>query len=601
MFKKLMSLLLSILMILSVFGASTVLAEDNETEILGPGTNIETLPEIAEGCNRYFFYMPKSWENEYSDTAGIYWWEGTGAQSSWPGVEAYKADAEGLYYYDVPKDVSSVMWNNYIDSGNDYESPEYKASKTSGNICTEYYEAGESNLYPDGLESFNNMVWVADFSECYCMEFDVRGVCGDWYYYYGNGEYGTTSEKGDVVYTERSMNGEYCRHKRPTYSDTLPELSANSNRYFFYVPDSWQFESRFDFEVIFDEVGIAYLEYADEENIFFCDLPKNTKEFYIVNKDKKVCSTSPAPVVPDFKLQDCDGKILVIDPSWTITSIVDGKDINYGFWHYYYGNGEYGETPKEEEFEYPPVAEGCNRYFFYMPEFWCNDYTDTAGIYWWEGTGAQSSYPGLKANKADAEGVYYYDVPKDVESIIWNNYMDLLMEQMESLKYLDLSTEIIYADSYDPDDTVTYPDGLESFNGMIYVVSGVKIDREYVSLNVYSGEWYYYYGNGEYGITPNRGDGEIYSDAIIKKEDYLLPPYLGDADENEVVNIKDATHIQKFVAGMDVPEIFKPIGDVDGSGDITVKDATAIQKYLAGMDTGYKIGTYVLDYYKNTQ
>ena len=119
--------------------------------------------------------------------------------------------------------------------------------------------------------NFNNMVWVADFSECYCMEFDVRGVNGDWYYYYGNGEYGTTPEKGEVIYTERSLNGEYCRHERPTYSDTLPELSVNSDRYFFYMPDSWQYESRFDFEVIFDEVGIAYLEYADAEGVFFCD------------------------------------------------------------------------------------------------------------------------------------------------------------------------------------------------------------------------------------------------------------------------------------------------------------------------------------------
>lgn len=345
MSKKLLSVILSFLIVLSVFSAMPVLAEDNETEILGPGVGENTLPEIAEGCNRYFFYMPKSWENEYTQTAGIYWFEGTGAHDSWPGVEANKADAEGLYYYDVPKDVTSVIWNNYFDGGMDFDSPEYKAAQLSGGICTEYYEAGESPLYPDGLESFNNMVWVVDYNDCYCMEFDVPGVCGDWYYYYGNGEYGTTPEKGDVFYTERSLGGEYCRHNRPTYSEILPELSSDYNRYFFYMPDYWQFENRFELKVQYDNSGITYLEYADAEGVFFCDLPKETKAFYIVYGDEKVKSASPAPVVPDFSLQECCGKILVIDMDWLITDMSTGNNIYSGFWFYYYGNGEYGDVP----------------------------------------------------------------------------------------------------------------------------------------------------------------------------------------------------------------------------------------------------------------
>ena len=506
MTKKLMSLLLSIFIIMSFLGTSVVFANDNETEILGPGAEDKVLPEVAEGCNRYFFYMPKSWENEYSQTAGIYWWENTGAQDSHPGVEAHKADADGLYYYDVPTDVCTVMWNNFLDGGSDTTSPEYKATKLTGSICTEYYEPGESELYPDGLESFNNMVWVVDYSDCYCMEFDVRGVCGEWYYYYGNGEYGTTPDKGDVVYTERTLGGEYCRHERPTYSDTLPELSVNSNRYFFYMPDSWQYESRFDFEVVFDEVGIAYLEYADAEGIFFCDLPKNAKEFYIINGDEKVCSTSPAPVVPDFKLQDCDGKILVIDPSWTVTSIVDGKNINYGFWYYYYGNGEYGETPKEEEFEYPPVAEGCNRYFFYMPKSWENEYSQTAGIYWWEGTGAQSSWPGVEAHKADAENVYYYDVPKDVERIIWNNYVQLSPDLVVGPEYsATRQTHEVDVGEYMIFDEMCDYVGMGNHDGDIYVTREKCFCDDYPECQKSSGMFYTYNGKGEYrGVFPDR-------------------------------------------------------------------------------------------------
>lgn len=247
--------------------------------------------------------------------------------------------------------------------------------------------------------------------------------------------------------------------------------------------------------------------------------------------------------------------------------------------------------PGVEENTLPEVAEGCNRYYFYMPEFWKNEYSVSAGIYWWEGTGAQSSWPGVKANKADAENVYYYDVPKDVDKIIWNNYMNLSFEEYEAFSYMNMQTCNINAASYATDDSDTYPNGLESFDGMIYVLSGIYASYDKM---VWSGEWYYYYGNGEYGITPVRGDGSVYTDEIVPKEDYILPPYLGDADGNGVVNIKDATHLQKLIAGIDVEDVSVLVGDVDDSGEINIKDANVIQKCIAGIDTGFKVGEYVL-------
>ena len=466
MLKKLLSVIISVLIVVSVFSSFSAFATENETEILGPGVSNDKLPAIAEGCNRYFFYLPKSWENEFTQTAGIYWWEGTGAHDSWPGVEANKADAEGLYYYDVPKDVTSVFWNNFLDGGRNFDSPIYEAAQTSGNVCTEYYEAGESPLYPDGLESFNNMVYVINFDECNCNDFVYPHTFGgDWYFYYGNGEYGTTPEKGEVFYTER-YRGNIYSHGKPSEPSTLPE-----------------------------------------------------------------------------------------------------------------------------------VSQGYNRYFFYMPDYWYNDYTDTAGIYWWEGTGAQSSWPGVKANKTDVENVYYYDVPKDVTTIIWNNYVDLLMEVSESLYYLDIYTINVPASGYDPEESATYPDGIETFDGMIFVTGGIYNTSDFIGKLRFTGEWYYYYGNGEYGTTPNRGDGEVYTDSVKMGVNDLQPPILGDADENKTVNIKDVTCIQKFVAGVEGVNVFELNGDVDKNGTVNVKDATAIQKHLAGMDTNFEIGDYT--WFKN--
>ncbi len=60
----------------------------------------------------------------------------------------------------------------------------------------------------------------------------------------------------------------------------------------------------------------------------------------------------------------------------------------------------------------------------------------------------------------------------------------------------------------------------------------------------------------------------------------------GDADCSGAVNIKDATEIQKHVAGLlTLSAEGMKNGDVDASSAINVKDATAIQKYIAGIIT----------------
>ncbi|MBQ4569174.1 MAG: starch-binding protein [Ruminococcus sp.] len=65
---------------------------------------------------------------------------------------------------------------------------------------------------------------------------------------------------------------------------------------------------------------------------------------------------------------------------------------------------------------------------------------------------------------------------------------------------------------------------------------------------------------------------------------------LGDADGNGIVNVKDATSIQKHVAELiTLSEDGIVAADSDGNGTVNVKDATAIQKHIAGMETGFDI------------
>lgn len=62
----------------------------------------------------------------------------------------------------------------------------------------------------------------------------------------------------------------------------------------------------------------------------------------------------------------------------------------------------------------------------------------------------------------------------------------------------------------------------------------------------------------------------------------------GDADLNGSVNIKDATLIQKYVAGLTALDgVSEQLADADANGTVNVKDATLIQKFVAGIVTEF--------------
>ena len=207
---------------------ATVIETEPETQVpeTEPATVIETEPVITDPvwpedddsntpCNRYYFYMPEEWYNEYSTGAYIYWWEGTNACSAWPGYEANTTDVEGVYYYDVPEDVTTIIWSNGVDG---YQLGSYEYAHQTKNIGSEYYDWDESPNYPVGVPSFDKMIYVIDMSESEVNDYNNETTfAGEWYYYYGNGEYGLTPEKGDVFFNERTY------FEKPAFVDGEPE------------------------------------------------------------------------------------------------------------------------------------------------------------------------------------------------------------------------------------------------------------------------------------------------------------------------------------------------------------------------------------------
>ena len=69
----------------------------------------------------------------------------------------------------------------------------------------------------------------------------------------------------------------------------------------------------------------------------------------------------------------------------------------------------------------------------------------------------------------------------------------------------------------------------------------------------------------------------------------------GDANGDGEVDILDATHIQRWLVGLDSSPsgIIEVLGDADGDGETTVLDATVIQRYLAGFQNVHRVNRVV--------
>lgn len=251
------------------------------------------VPSEGTETQRLYFYMPDDWYNtKYgADTAGCYWWGGTdagqefGAEeggNAWPGYKAQVwSEEEGVsnvYYIDLPTDVETVVWNNFLDGGTgekdasgnmvyQYSEERYYAAKQSMNVMTNYYSEGDNDFYDSLLDgdfftiaeealengdesflgdfadnffiepewgislNFQNMIFVIDPSST--IENELNGkltYCGEWYFYYGDGEYGalpnkTMAEENNLVYSLK----DYSSNVTPSTPSSDNNNNNNNN------------------------------------------------------------------------------------------------------------------------------------------------------------------------------------------------------------------------------------------------------------------------------------------------------------------------------------------------------------------------------------
>lgn len=183
-------------------------------------------------------------------------------------------------------------------------------------------------------------------------------------------------------------------------------------------------------------------------------------------------------------------------------------------------------------------------------------YGSTAGLYWWESLDNPDDYPaanghgwpGWKMKKGDQVNLYTTSAPKGAASMIFSNFIDGGMdttypEYDAAMQTKDLTQQEFYGEGdsdYYPkefwdyvysyyDDFVDDPnfeipgfgDYAQNFfydetddsiyhygNNMVFVVDTVDTDRAQVSpvsgKPGLDGAFYFYYGNGEFGIWPTK-------------------------------------------------------------------------------------------------
>ena len=240
------------------------------------------------------------------------------------------------------------------------------------------------------------------------------------------------------------------------------------------------------------------------------------------------------------------------------------------------------------------------RYYFQMPdgyngmkgvtgktcESWFNGYSAGAGIFWWKGSAKPDGWAGYSAMLESAdEHIYYADVPRDVESIVWNNGADGGSDPSAAIYSKSLSTPVIDCTFAMPGEYGSLPDGCDSFDNCIYILNPDLLVGGLFTEYGYQGSWYHYYGNGCYGsadsevakcLNPDHYNGSVH---IGNSDNYMV----GDADLDGMITIMDATRVQLILAELDVPAdgVGRLAADADRDGIITIMDATRIQNYLA--------------------
>lgn len=161
----------------------------------------------------------------------------------------------------------------------------------------------------------------------------------------------------------------------------------------------------------------------------------------------------------------------------------------------------------------PSTGEPSRRYFLAMPKEWYTFNNATACAYWWGGTDKCVDWQhscqmrSTPLTLENGSNVYYIDLGETVGGVVFNNGIDGGAKAAEGEKPSpnwgkNFQTKDLSLEGYEANESDAYPDGVENFANMIYVVDPSKVDVNTLSgATTYGGEWYYLHADGKYDTT----------------------------------------------------------------------------------------------------
>ena len=284
---------------------------------------------------------------------------------------------------------------------------------------------------------------------------------------------------------------------------------------------------------------------------------------------------------------------------------------------------EYGVRPVISDVVNSEEVVPTRTYRFYMPDSWRNDRNDNydgksldsccAGLYLWSCSYNSSDYKGDNSNAwpgfrilerdPNCPNIYVCEVPEDAGQIIFNNTVDAGMEYTNrdygyNCQIDNMATE--YADTEDDrygfhktvrelnpetgenEDYEISEDHPLTMDGMILVPNQLDVTiNEFSKKMAFRSEWFYYYGNGKYGLEKTLAEAEE-ADGVYQNGDFPSSLQISDAHVYNYLN-NDPTYTVYCSANPD--ELKVESGD---SSLVSVSPVSAVTADDKGISTLYK-------------
>ena len=293
-----------------------------------------------------------------------------------------------------------------------------------------------------------------------------------------------------------------------------------------------------------------------------------------------------------------DPDIMTVDEAVAEHELLMGEEVATNRYYFLMPNGKNGDIGDDDSVDddgkpLGHAGEYANTWFIPMKNGGIA--TNTAGIYWWDsGVADPPAWVGYLPSGVDENDpyVFYADVPQAATTIIWNNAVDGGMDDTQEIYFCAAQSINIPCEYYDPGESPNYPDGTESFDNMIFVIDPDLVSvAEFSGKQTCGGEWYYYYGNGCYGFTPDGTEADcLRGDHFNEAGEHVIPEQVG-PDNPTPPTEPTPTEPTPTEPTPTEPTPTEPtptepaeymLGDADGDGEISVLDASVIQLSLVG-------------------